>query len=50
MASLAKNGFRVWNQMDRSVEFVHSLCCYSLAVAPDDPGSVLGRYLRECRE
>ena len=50
MACLAKNGFRVWNQMDRSVEFVHSLCCYSLAVAPDDPGGVLGRYLRECRE
>jgi L-asparaginase len=50
MACLAKKGFRVWNQMDRSVEFVHSLCCYALAVEPDDPGSVLGRWLRECRE
>jgi len=49
MACLTRDGFRVWNQMDRSVEFVHSLCCYALAVAPDAPAAVLGRYLRECR-
>lgn len=49
MARLARKGFRVWNQMDRSVEFIHSLCCYALAAAPEDPCLVLGRYLKECR-
>lgn len=49
MACLARDGFRVWSQTDRSVEFVHSLCCYAQAVSPDNPGVVLSRYLRECR-
>lgn len=49
MARLAKAGFRVWNQMDRSVEFVHSLCCYALAASFDAPEKALNRYLRECR-
>ncbi len=49
MARLAKAGFRVWNQTDRSVEFVHSLCCYALAASFDAPEKALNRYLRECR-
>lgn len=49
MARLVKAGFRVWNQMNRSVEFVHSLCCYTLAVSADAPEKVLNRYLQECR-
>lgn len=49
MARLAKSGFSVWSQIDRSTEFVHSLCCYALAVCPERPQNVLGRFLRECR-
>ncbi|MGI6075797.1 MAG: asparaginase [Pyramidobacter sp.] len=48
MARLTRAGFTVWNQTERSVEFIHSLCCYALAVSPDAPGTVLGRYLRRC--
>ena len=29
-----RRGFRVWSQIDRSVEFVHSLCCCEMAVSP----------------
>lgn len=47
MACLARDGFVVFNQMDRTAEFVHSLCCYALAVAPCAPGTVLVRWLRE---
>ncbi|MGN0838719.1 MAG: asparaginase [Pyramidobacter sp.] len=48
MARLVRSGFQVWNQTDRSVEFIHSLCCYALAAAPQAPETVLGRYLRRC--
>ncbi len=48
MARLTRAGFSVWNQTERSAEFVHSLCCYALAVAPGAPQTVLARYLRRC--
>ncbi len=48
-ANLTQRGFRVWSQMDRSLEFVHSLCCFALMASPQDPGAVLSRYLLELR-
>lgn len=46
IASLVEEGFSVWSQGEYPLEFVHALAAYALLGAPDDPASVLDRYLR----
>lgn len=46
IASLANEGFFVWNQGDASLEFVHALVWYAFLAAPEDPASILGHHLR----
>ncbi len=48
IALLAKDGFRVWSQMDYPIEFIHALACFSLLASSDDPGLILSKYLRMC--
>jgi len=47
IALLAKDGFKVWSQMDYPVEFIHSLACFSLFASYDNPGKTLSKYLKE---
>jgi len=47
IAGLSSRGFDVWGQMDYPVEFIHALCCYSLMASPQDPGKVLGKFLKK---
>jgi L-asparaginase len=46
IAWLARDGFKVWNQMDYPVEFIHALACYALLIDFDNPGIILSRYLQ----
>lgn len=45
IAGLAKDGFKVWSQMDYPIEFIHALACLSLLLSFDDPGSIFSKYL-----
>jgi len=45
IAWLAQDGFKVWNQMDYPIEFIHALACFSLLVSSDAPESILSKYL-----
>ncbi len=47
MAGLSSRGFEVWGQMDYPVEFIHALGCYSLMGSPQDPGRILGKFLKK---
>ena len=46
IASLVDEGFSVWSQGEYPLEFVHALATFALLGAPEDPASVLDRYLR----
>ncbi len=46
IAWLADDGFKVWNQMDYPVEFIHSLACYALLNNFDNPGAILSKYIQ----
>ncbi len=46
IAWLARNGFKVWNQMDYPVEFIQALCCFALLNNFNNPGAVLSKYLQ----
>lgn len=45
IATLSKNGFKVWSQLDYPIEFIHALAVFSLLSSPDNPGPVLSKYL-----
>jgi L-asparaginase len=47
MATLSSRGFDVWGQMDYPVEFIHALGCYALMAWPQDPGRILGKFLKK---
>lgn len=47
IAGLSAMGFQVWGQMDYPVEFIHALSCYALMAFPDDPGKILGKFLKK---
>ncbi|GAB4117178.1 MAG: asparaginase [Candidatus Caldatribacteriota bacterium] len=42
---LVKDGFKVWNQMDYPLEFIHALACFSLLVSYNNPDYILSKYL-----
>lgn len=46
VASLARDGFKVYSQMDYPFEFIHALACYALAVDYYNPGRILEKFLR----
>ncbi len=46
IASLAQDGFVVWNQMDYPIEFIHALACYALLNDVDNPGLTLSKYIQ----
>ena len=46
IAWLARDGFKVWNQMDYPVEFIHALACYALLNDFDSPGTILAKYIQ----
>lgn len=45
IAGLAKNGFKVWGQLDYPIEFIHSLAVFSLLASPNHPEIILSNYL-----
>lgn len=47
IANLSSRGFQVWGQMDYPVEFIHALCCYALMAFPENPGKILGKFLKK---
>lgn len=47
IALLAKDGFKVWSQMDYPIEFIHSLACFALFASFTHPGKILSKYLKE---
>lgn len=46
IAWLTGDGFKVWNQMDYPIEFIHGLACYALLNDYDHPGSILSKFLQ----
>jgi L-asparaginase len=46
IAWLAQDGFKVWSQMDYTIEFIHALACYALLIDIDNPGIILSRYIQ----
>jgi L-asparaginase len=47
IAWLAKDGFKVWGQMDYPIEFIHALACYALLIDYENPGPILSRYIQD---